>query len=107
MFRLTVRTLASIVIGGYTLSAMAIAEETTSLQAVMYALTFDAHTLNIRHAQVIGGYPSLAGCREAMARVRSLAAAQLKSDERLQLQCSGVRAADEEPHADRNTSAIL
>jgi len=72
------------------------AEPATSnpVQAVMYEFTYNAQTLAITHAQVIGGYPSVDACREAMPRVVALGAPQLDSGEQMQLQCSGIRAPD-------------
>jgi len=72
--------------------------------AVMYALIFDARSLEITHAQVIGGYHSLEVCRKAMPSVVSASSSQLKSNERLRLDCSGSRPA-EAATAPRNPSA--
>jgi len=47
----------------------------TTVQAVMYEFTYDAQTLAITHAQVIGGYPSVDECRAAMPRVAAVGAA--------------------------------
>ena len=65
-----------------------------TVQAVMYEFTYNAQTLAITHAQVIGGYPSVDACREAMPRVVALGSPQLDSGEQIQLQCSGIRAPD-------------
>jgi hypothetical protein len=63
-----------------------------TVQAVMYAFTYNAQTLAITHAQVIGGFPSVDQCREAMPRVAATGSLQLDSGEQMQLQCSGIRA---------------
>jgi hypothetical protein len=63
----------------------------TTVQAVMYEFTYDAQTLAITHAQVIGGYPSVDECRAAMPRVAAVGSPQLDSGELMQLQCSGIR----------------
>ncbi len=65
-----------------------------TVQAVMYEFTYNAQTLAITHAQVIGGYPSVDACREAMPRVVAMGLPQLDSGEQLQLQCSGIRSPD-------------
>lgn len=62
-----------------------------TVQAVMYEFTYNPETLAITHAQVIGGFPSVDECREAMSKVGAMASAQLESGEKLQLQCSGIR----------------
>jgi hypothetical protein len=67
-----------------------------SIQAVMYAFTYNAQTLAITHAQVIGGFPSVDQCREAMPKVAATGALQLDSGEQMQLQCSGIRAPADE-----------
>jgi hypothetical protein len=61
------------------------------VQAVMYEFTYNAQTLAITHAQVIGGYPSVDECREALPRVAAMGSSQLDSGELMQLQCSGIR----------------
>lgn len=73
----------------------------------MYAFTYDAQTLAITHAQVIGGYPSVDRCREAMPKVAAAGSLQLGSGEHLQLQCSGIRApgGDETPAAQSMVAA--
>jgi hypothetical protein len=63
-------------------------------QAVMYELTYNSQTLAITHAQVIGAYPSVDKCREAMPTVVAMASSQLDTNERMQLQCSGIRLPD-------------
>jgi hypothetical protein len=63
----------------------------TTVQAVMYEFTYNAQTLAITHAQVIGGYPSVDECREALPRVAAMGSVQLDSGELMQLQCSGIR----------------
>jgi hypothetical protein len=65
-----------------------------AIQAVMYEFTYNAQTLAITHAQVIGGYPSVDQCREAMPGVAASGSLQLGSDELMQLQCSGIRSPD-------------
>jgi hypothetical protein len=67
-------------------------EKPTSVQAIMYAFTYNAQTLAITHAQVIGGYPSVDLCRQAMPKVAATGSLQLDADEEMQLQCSGIRA---------------
>ena len=62
-----------------------------SVQAVMYEFTYNAQTLVITHAQVIGGFPSVDLCREAMPRVAATGSVQLDAGEQMQLQCSGIR----------------
>jgi hypothetical protein len=63
----------------------------TIVQAVMYEFTYNAQTLAITHAQVIGGYPSVDDCRAAMPRVAAVGSPQLDAGEQMQLQCSGIR----------------
>jgi hypothetical protein len=63
-----------------------------SVQAVMYEFTYNAQTLVITHAQVVGGFPSVDLCREAMPRVAATGSVQLDAGEQMQLQCSGIRA---------------
>ena len=65
--------------------------EKNGVHAVMYALVYDAQSFEITHAQVIGGYPSLNVCRKAMTSVLAASSSQLKSNERLRLDCSGGR----------------
>jgi hypothetical protein len=60
----------------------------------MYEFTYNAQTLAITHAQVIGGYPSVDECREAMPKVVAMGSSQLESGEQMQLQCSGIRSPD-------------
>lgn len=74
-------------------------ELANSIQAVMYAFTYNAQTLAITHAQVIGGFPSVDQCRQAMPKVAARGSLQLDSGEQMQLQCSGIRApgGDEAP----------
>jgi hypothetical protein len=67
-------------------------EKPTSVQAVMYAFTYNAQTLAITHAQVIGGYPSVDSCRQAMPKVAATGSLQLDAGEEMQLQCSGIHA---------------
>jgi len=67
-------------------------EKPTTVQAVMYASTYNAQTLAITHAQVIGGYPSVDLCRQAMPKVAATGSLQLDAGEEMQLQCSGIRA---------------
>ena len=62
-----------------------------SVQAVMYEFTYNAQTLVITHAQVIGGFPSVDLCREAMPKVAATGSLQLEAGEQMQLQCSGIR----------------
>jgi hypothetical protein len=69
-------------------------ETSDAIQAVMYEFTYNAQTLAITHAQVIGGYPSVDQCREAMPRVAANGSLQLGSGELMQLQCSGIRTPD-------------
>jgi hypothetical protein len=69
-------------------------EKSDAAQAVMYELTYNSQTLVITHAQVIGAYPSVDKCREAMPKVVAMASSQLDSNERMQLQCSGIRSPD-------------
>jgi hypothetical protein len=66
--------------------------KSSTVQAVMYEFTYNAQTLAITHAQVIGGYPSVDECREAMPKVVAMGSPQLDSGEQMQLQCSGIRA---------------
>jgi hypothetical protein len=68
--------------------------KSNTVQAVMYEFTYNAQTLAITHAQVIGGYPSVDECREAMPKVVAMGSPQLDSGEQMQLQCSGIRAPD-------------
>ena len=68
--------------------------KTNTVQAVMYEFTYNAQTLAITHAQVIGGYPSVDECREAMPKVAATGSPQLHSGEQMQLQCSGIRSPD-------------
>jgi hypothetical protein len=65
-----------------------------SIQAIMYEFTYDTQTRAITHAQVIGGYPSVDDCREAMPKVVAMGSPQLGSGEQMQLQCSGIRSSD-------------
>jgi hypothetical protein len=65
------------------------------IRAVMYEFTYNQQTLQITHAQVVGGYPSVDACREAMPRVSAVGGAQLDTDEKIQLECSGIR--EEQP----------
>jgi hypothetical protein len=65
--------------------------KSTTVQAVMYEFTYNPETLAITHAQVIGGFPSVDECRQAMPGVVAMASPQLESSEKLQLQCSGIR----------------
>jgi len=65
-----------------------------SIQAVMYEFTYNAQTRAITHAQVIGGYPSVDDCRDAMPKVATMGIPQLESGEQMQLQCSGIKASD-------------
>jgi hypothetical protein len=60
----------------------------------MYELTYNSQTLAITHAQVIGAYPSVDKCREAIPKVVAIASSQLDANERMQLQCSGIRLPD-------------
>jgi hypothetical protein len=67
-------------------------EKPIAVQAIMYAFTYNAQTLAITHAQVIGGYPSVDLCRQAMPKVAVTGSLQLDAGEEMQLQCSGIRA---------------
>ena len=67
-------------------------QKPTGVQAVMYAFTYNPQTLAITHAQVIGGYPSVDLCRQAMPKVAATGSLQLDAGEQMQLQCSGIRA---------------
>jgi hypothetical protein len=75
-------------------ATVAVAADPPRVQAVMYEFTYRPDTLSITHAQVIGGYPSVDECREAMPRVAAMGAAQLEAGELMQLQCSGIRVPD-------------
>jgi hypothetical protein len=68
--------------------------KSNTVQAVMYEFTYNTQTLAITHAQVIGGYPSVDECREAMPKVVAMGSSQLESGEQMQLQCSGIRSPD-------------
>lgn len=65
-----------------------------TVQAVMYEFSYNTQTLAITHAQVIGGYPSVDKCREAMLKVVAMGLPKLESGEQMQLQCSGIRSPD-------------
>jgi len=69
----------------------------------MYEFTYNATTLTITHAQVIGGYPSVDECREAMPRVVALGGPNLDQGEKMQLQCSGIRV----PAAEDSDSDVI
>jgi len=71
-----------------------------AVQAVMYEFTYNAQTLVITHAQVVGGFPSLDLCREAMPRVAATGSPQLDPGEQMQLQCSGIRSPGAEEPGD-------
>ncbi|HXW74585.1 MAG TPA: hypothetical protein VEK10_07205 [Steroidobacteraceae bacterium] len=85
-----------------TVSASALAEN--GVHAVMYALIYDVQSLEITHAQVVGGYRNLDVCRKAMPSVVAASSSQLKSNERLRLDCSGGRPVEAVPLS-RNPSA--
>jgi hypothetical protein len=70
------------------------AQKSDAIQAVMYEFTYNAQTLAITHAQVIGGCPSVDQCREALPKVAATGSLQLDSGELMQLQCSGIRSPD-------------
>ena len=61
-------------------------QDSTTVLAVMYALTYDSKTLAITHAQVVGGYSNVDVCRDAMPKVLAAASSQLESGERLREQ---------------------
>jgi hypothetical protein len=73
------------------------AESAKEVRAVMYEFTYDAESLIITHAQVVGGYPSVDACKEAMARVSALGNAQAEPGEKIQLECSGIREVQPDP----------
>jgi hypothetical protein len=65
-----------------------------SVQAVMYEFTYNTQTRAITHAQVVGGYPSVDECRDAMPKVVAMGSPQLELGEQMQLQCSGIKSPD-------------
>ena len=71
-----------------------------AVQAVMFEWAFDKDG-NIRHAQVIAGYPTLDACQNAMRTVMGRAVV-VESDEHLtpQLFCQGVKAVPAENVSD-------
>lgn len=64
--------------------------ENTSVQAVMFEWAFDKEG-NIRHAQVIAGYPTLDACQNAMRTVMGRATV-VEEGLTPQLLCQGVKA---------------
>jgi hypothetical protein len=66
-----------------------------TVHAVMFELTYNAQTLEVTHAQVVGGYPSVDACKEAMPKVVAVGAPQLDQGEQMQLECSGIRSGTE------------
>jgi hypothetical protein len=66
--------------------------ETTEVHAVMFVFEYDASG-SIKHAQALGGYPSLDLCQMAMPKVAGFITQQIEKGLRAQLLCSGVRPA--------------
>lgn len=64
--------------------------EQVSVHAVMFELEYDMRG-NIRHAQALGGYPSLEACRSAMPRAFGEINAQLAPGLTPQLLCSSIK----------------
>ena len=61
------------------------------VKAIMYEFTYIEATGIIDHAQVIGGYPSVDACEEAMAKVYGIGSVGLDPGEQMQLECSGIK----------------
>lgn len=64
--------------------------EHVSVHAVMFEMDYDIRG-NIRHAQALGGYPSLDACRNAMPLKFGEIYAQLAPGLIAQLLCSSIR----------------
>jgi hypothetical protein len=76
-------------------STVAMADD--AVRAIMYEFTYIESTGVISHAQVIGGFPSVDACEEAMAKVYGIGSVGLDAGEKMQLQCSGIREQAAEP----------
>ena len=74
----------------FAVSSMCYAQDPET-KAVMYEFSYIEASMTIVHAQVIGGYPSVDACQEAMPKVMGVITPQLNEGERVQLQGSGIR----------------
>jgi len=81
-------------------AVLAAADTPAAIHAVMYEFTYDAKAHVILHAQVVGGFPSVDECKEAMPRVYASGSMGLDEGEQMQLECSGIRErAPDQPEA--------
>jgi len=85
-------------------STVAIADD--PVRAIMYEFTYIESTGVISHAQVIGGFPSVDACEEAMAKVYGIGSVGLDAGEKMQLECSGIREEPDKPEPPKPKTAI-
>jgi len=90
------------VFGGLSWAYYAKSEEAPKaavVKAVMYEFEYDLTTLEIKHAQVVGGWPSDEACKDAMPKVLAMATPGLEPNTQMELQCSTVHShpAQEDP----------
>ena len=77
------------------------------IHAVLFLLTFNSQTLEITHAQVIGGYPTLEDCRGKLSAAMAMIAPELTAGELPQLECSTVQTRTEDPDEPETSKVTL
>lgn len=87
---ITLIALGTICTGKQVVANVPETSETVSIHAVMFELEYDTGG-NIRHAQAMGGYPSLETCQTVMPKLMGFIGTQIEKGLQAQLLCSGVR----------------